>query len=161
MNNKNDIEKAINNLWSSVTDVMFNVLYSQEQMKEDLKILLKDYRNILADREQLKKENIKMEIELAEQVYFGNTSIEDMKQLQAKANAYDSLIEKIKERIKSVERCYQDLIEPYFDKSINTINTSCMTKKEKEEFINKSNCLMIQKTVYEEVLELLDTQRSL
>lgn len=32
--------KAINNLWSSVTDVMFNVLYSQEDLQKDLKIAL-------------------------------------------------------------------------------------------------------------------------
>lgn len=33
-------KKAINNLWSSVTDVMFNVLYSQEDLQKDLKIAL-------------------------------------------------------------------------------------------------------------------------
>lgn len=32
--------KAVNNLWSSVTDVMFNVLYSQEDLQKDLKIAL-------------------------------------------------------------------------------------------------------------------------
>lgn len=33
-------KKAVNNLWSSVTDVMFNVLYSQEDLQKDLKIAL-------------------------------------------------------------------------------------------------------------------------
>lgn len=33
-------KKAINNLWNSATDVMFNVLYSQEEMQEDIKVAL-------------------------------------------------------------------------------------------------------------------------
>lgn len=33
-------KKATNNLYYSVTDVMFNALYSQEQMKEDIKTAL-------------------------------------------------------------------------------------------------------------------------
>lgn len=63
------------------------------------------------------------------------------------------LIEKLEERIQSVEKCYQDLIKPYYDEKINLINTSFMSKKEKEEFINKRNCLLVQKHCYEEILE--------
>lgn len=33
-------KKAINNLFCSITDVMFNVLYSQEKLEKDLKITL-------------------------------------------------------------------------------------------------------------------------
>ena len=55
------------------------------------------------------------------------------------------------ERIASVENCYQDLIKPY--KTEYGINTSLMTKKEKEEFINKRNCLLVQKHCYQEILD--------
>lgn len=63
------------------------------------------------------------------------------------------IIEKLEERIQSVEKCYQDLIKPYYDEKLNLINTSIMSKKEKEEFINKRNCLLVQKHCYEEILE--------
>ena len=39
------------------------------------------------------------------------------------------LIEKLEERIQSVEKCYQDLIKPYYDEKNNLINTSFMSKK--------------------------------
>ena len=65
------------------------------------------------------------------------------------------LIEKLEERIQSVEKCYQDLIKPYYDKKLDIVNTSFMSKKEKEEFTNKRNCLLVQKHCYEEILEIL------
>lgn len=65
------------------------------------------------------------------------------------------LIEKLEDRIKSVEKCYQDLIKSYYDEKLNIINTSSMSKKEKAEFINKKNCLLVQKHCYEEILEIL------
>lgn len=84
-----------------------------------------------------------------------NNIEKELKELQCIANKYDRLVEKIKERIKSVEKCYNKLIKPYFDRSINMINTSYMSKKEKEEFINKRNCLLVQKATFEEILELM------
>lgn len=77
---------------------------------------------------------------------------EYMKQLETDKQ---KLIEKLEDRIKSVKKCYQDLIEPYYDKTIDIINTSFMTKKEKAEFINKRNCLLVQKHCYEEILKIL------
>lgn len=65
------------------------------------------------------------------------------------------LIEKLEERIKSVDKCHDELIKPYYDEKLNIINTSFMSKKEKEEFINKRNCLLVQKHCYEEILEIL------
>lgn len=70
------------------------------------------------------------------------------------------LIEKLEERIKSVEKCYQDLIKPYYDEKLNIINTSYMNKKEKEEFINKINCLLVQKASFEEILEILKGEKN-
>ena len=65
------------------------------------------------------------------------------------------LIEKLEERMKSVEKCYQDLIKPYYDERLNMINVSFMSRKEKEEFTNKRNCLLVQKHCYAEILEIV------
>lgn len=59
--------------------------------------------NILADRERLEKENTEMQVEIAEQVYFGSMPLEQMKQLEARANKYDALVEKIKYEVKELE----------------------------------------------------------
>lgn len=64
------------------------------------------------------------------------------------------LIDYLKERIKSVEECYEELVKPY--KTNYGINVSLMTKKEKEEFINKRNCLLVQKHCYNEILEKVE-----
>lgn len=64
------------------------------------------------------------------------------------------LIEKLEIKRASVEKCYQDLIKPYYDKKLNIINTSYMSKKEKEEFINKRNCLLVQKYCYDKILKI-------
>lgn len=88
-----------------------------------------------------------IEVELAIETLF-----EYIKQLETEKQ---KLIKKLKERIKSVEKCYQDLIKSYYDEKLNIINTSSMNKKEKTEFINKKNCLSVQKHCYEEILEIL------
>lgn len=82
-----------------------------------------------------------------------------VKPLIIKANKYDSLVEKIKDRIKSVEKCYEKEVKTYYDESIGILNVSCLNKKEKQELLNKRNCLIVQKATFKEVLELLDTEK--
>lgn len=48
-------KKAINNLWNSATDVMFNVLYSQEEMQEDIKVALNLIQRQQAENEKKDK----------------------------------------------------------------------------------------------------------
>ena len=73
MLNEEEIEKALNNLWSSLTDVMFNVIYSQEQMQEDLKTILSEYKRkeqqiqILETREQKLIVKLELEVETDEE----------------------------------------------------------------------------------------------
>lgn len=64
-----------------------------------------------------------------------------------------TLEEYLQKRISDVEKCYQDLIKPYYDEKLNFINVSYMNKKEKEEFVNKRNCLLVQRECYAEILE--------
>lgn len=59
----------------------------------------------------------------------------------------------LEQRIESVKKCYNELIKPY--KTDYGINVSLMTKKEKEELINKRNCLLVQEHCYNEILELI------
>lgn len=54
MQNK-EIEKALNNLYCSITDVMFNALYSQEQMHEDIRVVLNSYKKLHNDNKQNKE----------------------------------------------------------------------------------------------------------
>lgn len=63
------------------------------------------------------------------------------------------LIEKLEERIKSVEKCYEEMITDIG--GIKIINVTGLSKKEKEETLNKRNCLLVQKATYEEILEIL------
>lgn len=65
----------------------------------------------------------------------------------------------LKERIKHVDKCYTELVQPFYNKDLNIIDVSLMNKKEKEEFINKRNCLLVQKHCYEEVLEKVEEER--
>lgn len=60
----------------------------------------------------------------------------------------------LKSRVQSVDKCYKELVEPY--QTSYGINVSLMSKKEKEEFTNKRNCLLVQKHCYEEILGLLE-----
>lgn len=54
-------------------------------------------------------------------------------------------------RIAMVEMSYETLAKPY--QTDFGINVSLMTKKQKEEFINKRNCLLVQKQCYQEILD--------
>ena len=63
------------------------------------------------------------------------------------------LIEKLEEGIKAVDKCYNELLTDVG--GIKIINVTGLTKKEKEEIINKRNCLLVQKYCYEEILEIL------
>lgn len=63
------------------------------------------------------------------------------------------LIEKLEERIKSVEKCYEELLTDIG--GVKVINVSGLTKKEKEEVLNKRNCLIVQKATYEEVIQII------
>ena len=76
--------------------------------------------------------------------------IKKVKQLESDKQ---KLIEKLEERIKAVDKCYNELLTDVG--GIKIINVTGLTKKEKGEIINKRNCLLVQKYCYEEILEIL------
>ena len=67
----------------------------------------------------------------------------------------ETLIDYLKSRISNVDNCYKREVGKYYDESIKSLNTSGLNKKEKEELINKRNCLLVQKHCYQEILDLL------
>ncbi len=62
-------------------------------------------------------------------------------------------------RIKSVNETYEREL-PLIDlgEGHKVINVSCLSKKEKDEVINKRNCLLVQKATYQEILSLLEKE---
>lgn len=65
-------KKAINNLWSSATDVMFNVLYSQEEMQEDIKVALNLIQRQQAENEKKDKIIDEIQKEVRDHIGFKN-----------------------------------------------------------------------------------------
>ena len=65
----------------------------------------------------------------------------------------------LEDRIKSVDETYEKEL-PLIDlgEGHKIINVSCLSKKEKEEVINKRNCLLVQKATYQEILSLLEKE---
>ncbi len=77
----------------------------------------------------------------------------DTNRIEQLESREQKLIEKFEKRIESVEKCYEELLTDIG--GIKIINVTGLSKKEKEEVINKRNCLLIQKHCYEEILSIL------
>ena len=58
----------------------------------------------------------------------------------------------LEKRIADVEKAHSELIKPYYDEKLGIINVSLMNRKEKEEFINARNCLLVQQACYDEII---------
>lgn len=132
---------------------------AKQSFKEETDNEIKVY-SLVNDYTQSKTDNHKIILEYIQELERENkTLIHTNKSYKGIINKQNidkqKLIEKLEERIKSVEKCYQDLIKSYYDEKLNIINTSSMSKKEKIEFINKKNCLLVQKHCYEEILKIL------
>ncbi len=63
----------------------------------------------------------------------------------------DKIKEKIEEQTKIIDKSLEDMI----DKSTGCINVSYLSKKEKEEVINKRNCLLVQRATLQQMSEEL------
>ena len=63
----------------------------------------------------------------------------------------------LKIRIENVKTSYETLVKPY--RTEYGINVSLMTRKEKEEFINKRNCLIVQQHCYQEILNQISLNK--
>lgn len=64
--------------------------------------------------------------------------------------------DKIRERMEQTKKVYDEEIKPYMIEVGNgekVLNVTGLNKKEKEELINKRNCLLVQIKTYEMLLE--------
>ena len=64
--------------------------------------------------------------------------------------------DKIKERLEQTKKVYDEEMKPYMIEVGNgekVLNVTYLSKKEKEELINKRNCLLVQIKTYELLLE--------
>jgi hypothetical protein len=59
--------------------------------------------------------------------------------------------DKIRERIEQTKKTYQEEMKPY--QTEYGLDVTYLSKKEKEELINKRNCLLTQIKTYEMLLE--------
>lgn len=63
----------------------------------------------------------------------------------------DKIIEYLNKRIADTEKCYNEMLTNIGGMKI--LNITGLSKKEKEEVINKRNCLLVQKYCYQEILD--------
>ena len=66
------------------------------------------------------------------------------------------LREKLQERIKGVNEVYEKEVGCYRDTKYGFLNVSALSKEQQNELLNKRNCLIVQKNVYEEVISYID-----
>lgn len=106
-------------------------------------------KTVLQELDRLQKENVMLENTKMNCPYFNTSGISCDKKF-CNLDDYiskDKIREKIDNRISTVEKMLDEMI----DKSIGCINVSLLNKKEKEEVINKRNCLTVQKATLEDI----------
>lgn len=64
----------------------------------------------------------------------------------------EDLKQKLESRLESVNKALDDMV----DKDIGMINVTGLSRKEKNEIINKRNCLLVQRHCYEEILGYIE-----
>lgn len=64
------------------------------------------------------------------------------------------LIEKLEEKNRNINKLLDEMITD-MGEGIKIINVTGLTRKEKEEVVNKRNCLLVQEYCYEEILKIL------
>lgn len=119
-----------------------------QEIKESAITVLQHIKHLQKENERYKR--IKpvsidgeYEIDIEE---FLNVS-DKLYELERNSISKDKIREKIDNRISIVEKMLDEMI----DKSIGCINVSLLNKKEKEEVINKRNCLTVQKATLEDI----------
>lgn len=68
------------------------------------------------------------------------------------------LIEKLEEKNRNINKLLDEMVTD-MGKGIKIINVTGLTRKEKEEVVNKRNCLLVQEYCYEEILKILKGER--
>ena len=139
-----EVEKAINDLmFIVVTDI-----YDNEVSIDKTKVINEYNQSVGTVLDYIK--------ELEKDVKDAMDGYQDLgKEVCFNFISKDKIREYLEKRINDVKKAYDDLTEPYYIEGVG-FNISYMTKKEKEEFINKRNCLIVQKQTYKEILDKVE-----
>lgn len=112
-----------------------------KQIAKILDLKKEDTDSLIAFKESIYEKTVKENIELKKKV----EQLETDKQ---------KLIEKLEKKIKNIDKLLDEMITDMGD-GIKIINLTGLTRKEKEEVVNKRNCLLVQKYSYKEILKIL------
>lgn len=112
-----------------------------KQIAKILDIKKEDTDSLIAFKESIYEKTVKENIELKKKV----EQLETDKQ---------KLIEKLEKKIKNIDKLLDEMITDMGD-GIKIINLTGLTRKEKEEVVNKRNCLLVQKYSCKEILKIL------
>lgn len=125
-------------------------MLSKEEI-ENMKLDILNLHHMLGKKTSISKNAIKNALKYIDQLESDNYEQNNI--INSYIEERQKLIEKLEERIKAVDKCYNELLTDVG--GIKIINVTGLTKKEKGEIINKRNCLLVQKYCYEEILEIL------
>lgn len=90
-------------------------------------------------------------IYLTDDVILDTHAVKELAESLENSRSKDKIKKKIEEQTKRIDKLLEDMI----DKSTGCINVSYLNKKEKEEVINKRNCLLVQKATLQQMGEEL------
>lgn len=120
---------------------------------------VEEYQNVLQGLldlyKQEKEKNKELEKHYKHEQEYINGEVFSAKQMHLIDEDYISK-DKIKERMEQTKKVYDEEMKPYMIEVGNgekVLNVTYLSKKEKEELINKRNCLLVQIKIYEMLLE--------
>ena len=123
------------------------VLQIIEKQQKEIEIHKTNFETLSADITQVLKD-----LGISEETIIADEMVIEIKK---KFDSKDKIREYLEKRINDVKKAYDDLTEPYYIEGVG-FNISYMTKREKEEFINKRSCLIVQKQTYKEILDKVE-----
>jgi len=95
------------------------------------------------------KNNDGLDLELVEKKYY--EKIVDLYNKEKEKNKNSISKDKIRKDLETCQKVYEEEMKPY--QTEYGLNVSCLSKKEKEQLVNKRNCLITQMKTYEMLLE--------
>ena len=129
---------------------------SEEEIIQTLENRLKSWNNIKEDCKNSELSNVIDQIEKDNQATQGLLDLYNKQKEEIEDYKYMIEInyiskDKIRDKIKKLEKLYEKEMKPY--QTEFGLNLSLLTKKEKEEIINKRNSLLIEITTLKELLK--------
>lgn len=118
---------------------------NKEEIEESKKCLEETIQNCYAEKKAIKLNNLRKYIQQLE------TKVKEQEESRQAA------IDKLKDEIELINKCYEELFTNV--SGIKVIDITGLSKKEREEVINKRNCLLIQKHCYKKFLNMLEGEK--